>query len=253
MPGEFNPEARIKPMKPQMLWSALALVAASALAAESSPKETVKSAAKKLAEQASYSWRTTVESPGGGRFRLGPTEGKTEQGGFTCLTMTRGENTFEAVLKGDKVAVKTDEGWQGSADLIGGGGGGQPNPARFMARMLQNYKTPAAELEDLLGKVAELKLSGDTYTGELTAEGAQSLLTFGRRPGGGAGPAVSGAKGSVQIWLKNGLPVKYAVHVLGTVSFNSNEMSVDRTTTTEIKDVGQTKVEVPAEAKQKLS
>lgn len=252
MPGEFNPEARINSMKPKLLWSALALVAASALAAESSPKETVKSAAKKLAEQASYSWRTTVESPGGGRFRLGPTEGKTEKGGFTCLAMTRGDNTIEAVLKGDKVAVKTDEGWQGMDELTGGGGG-QPNPARFVARMLQNYKTPAAELEDLLGKVGELKLSGDTYTGELTEDGAQSLLTFSRRPGGGAGPAVSGAKGSVQIWLKNGLPVKYAVHVLGTVRFNNNEMSVDRTTTTEIKDVGQTQVEVPAGAKQKLS
>jgi len=252
MPGKFNPEARIKPMKPKLLWSALALVAASALAADGSPKVTVKSAAKKLAEQANYSWRTTVESAGGGRFRMGPTEGKTEKGGFTCLAMNRGENTIEAVLKGDKVAVKTDEGWQSAADLTGGGGG-PGNPARFVARMLQNYKTPAAELEDLLGKVGELKLSGDAYTGELTEDGAKSLLTFGRRPGGGEGPAVSGAKGSVQIWLKDGLPVKYAVHVLGTVSFNNNDMSVDRTTTTEIKDVGQTKVEVPAEAKQKLS
>lgn len=243
-------KTRIKPMKSQVLWSALALVAASALAAESSPQETVKNAAKKLADQSGYSWRTTVESAGGGRFRMGPTEGKTEKGGFTYLSMSRGENTFDAVLKGEKVAVKTDEGWQSAEEMTGGGGPG--NPARFVARMLQNYKPPAAELEELLGKVSDLKLSGDAYTGDLTEEGAKSLLTFGRRAGA-EGPAVSNAKGSVRIWLKDGLPAKYAVHVQGTVTFNNNDMNVDRTTTTEIKDVGKTRVEVPAEARQKVS
>lgn len=239
-------------MKHPALWSALTLLTVSALAAESGPKAAVLAAAKKLADQPNYSWRTTRESPdGGGRFRLGPTEGKAEKGGYICVAMTRGDNTIEAVIKGEKAALKTDEGWQSLEEL--GGGGGQPNPARFMARTLRNYRAPAAELEDLLGKVADLKLAEGAYTGDLTEEGVKSLMTFGRRPGGGEGPAISNAKGSVKIWLQDGLPTKYQVHVQGTVSFNNNEMNVDRTTTTEIKDVGKTQVEVPAEAKQKLS
>ncbi len=241
-------------MKHAVLWSALALVTASALAAESGPKATVLAAAKKLADQPNYSWRTTVESPGGGgRFRIGPTEGKAEKGGYICLAMTRGDNTFEAVLKGEKAALKTDEGWQSLDELgAGGGGGGQPNPARFMSRTLRNYRAPAAELEDLLGKVTDLKLVDGAYTGELTEEGVRSQMIFGRRPGG-EGPAVSNPKGSVKVWLQDGLPINYQVHVQGTVSFNNNEMAVDRTTTTEVKEVGKTKVEVPAEAKQKVS
>ncbi len=238
-------------MKQTALWSALALLTTSALAAEAGPKDTIKAAARKLADQPNYAWKTTVESAGGGRFRPGPTEGKTEKGGFTCLSMTRGENTFEAFLKGDKAVVKTDEGWQ-TADEPGGGGGPGGNPARFVARMVQNYKVPAAEIEDLLDKVSDLKLVDGAYTGDLTEEGVKSLMTFGRRPGG-EGPAISNAKGSVKIWLKDGLPAKYEVHVQGTVTFNNNDMNVDRTTTTEIKAVGQTRVEVPAEARQKLS
>ncbi len=39
----------------------------------------------------------------------------------------------------------------------------------------------------------------------------------------------------------------------GTVSFNGNEMESDRTTTTEINEVGTTKVAVPEEAKKKLT
>lgn len=239
-------------MKHSVLWSALTLLTASALAAEAGPKEAVKAAAKKLADQPNYSWRTTVESAGGGRFRMGPTEGKAEKGGFVCLSMTRGENTFEAFLKGDKAVVKTDEGWQTADEMGAGGGGPGGNPARFVARMVQNYKTPAAEIEDLLGKVTDLRLVDSAYVGDLTEEGVKSLMTFGRRPGG-EGPAVSNPKGSVKIWLKDGLPAKYEVHVQGTITFNNNDMNVDRSTTTEIKEVGKTKIEVPAEAKQKLS
>lgn len=238
-------------MKPNLLWSAVALLTVSALAAESSSKDTVKNAAKKLAEQASYSWRTTVETASDSRFRPGPTEGKTEKDGYTCLAMSRGENTLEAVMKGEKVVIKTDEGWQTMEDLTAGGGG-QGNPARFMARTLRNYRLPATHLEDLVAQVKDLALADGAYAGELTEEGVRQLLTFGRRAGAEP-PPISNAKGSVKIWLKDGLPAKYEVRVQGTITFNNNEMNVDRTTTTEIKEVGKTKVDVPAEAKAKLS
>ncbi len=59
--------------------------------------------------------------------------------------MSFNDNTTEAVIKGTNVAIKTaDDGWQSAAEALQDNGGGF-NPARFIARMAQNYKTPAAE------------------------------------------------------------------------------------------------------------
>ena len=239
-------------MKTKVLFGTLALLAGTLIAADSSPKDDIKGAAKKLAEKSNYSWKTTVESSGGGRGRRGPTEGKTAKDAFTSLSITAGDNTIEAVLKGGKGAIKTPDGWKSFAEASEGGGG-QQNPGAFLARMLQNYKVPAAQAEDLASKAKELKKSDDAYTGELTEEGVKELLTFGARPGGGDAPAVSGAKGSVKFWIKDGVLSKYEFKVQGKVTFNGNDRDVDRTSTVEIKDVGSTKVEVPEEAKKKLS
>jgi hypothetical protein len=74
---------------------------------------------------------------------------------------------------------------------------------------------------------------------------------FGGR-GGGNGPEISGASGSLKVWVKDGLVSKYELKIKGTVSFNGNDRDVDRTTAVEIKDIGSTKVEVPEEARKKL-
>ncbi len=234
-------------MKTNILFGTVALVAGSLIAADS--KDDVKSAAKQLADKSNYSWKTTVESTGGGggRGRPGPTEGKTEKDGFTVLAITRGDNTIEAVLKGGKGAVKTQDGWKSLSEAADEG---QGNAGRFFARMLQNYKVPAAQAEDLASKAKELKKTDDAYAGELTEEGAKELFTFGR-PGGNA-PAVSGAKGSVKFWLKDGVLSKYEFRLQGKVNRDGSETDVDRTSTVEIKDVGSTKVEVPEGAKNKL-
>jgi len=243
-------------MKKHALFGALALVAGSLIAADSSPKDDVKAAAGKLAAKSNYSWKTTVEAAGGGgaggRFRPGPTEGKTEKDGFTFLSMTRGDNTMDAVLKGGKGAIKTADGWKSLAEATEAGDG-QPSPARFIARMLQNYKIPAAQAEDLAAKTKELKKSDDAYSGELTEEGAKELLSFGPRPGGGNAPTPTNTKGSVKFWVKDGVLAKYSFQVQGNISFNGNDVDIDRTTTVEIKDVDSTKVEVPEEAKKKAS
>ena len=237
-------------MKKNILFGTMALLAGSLLAADSSPKDDIKSAAKKLADKSNYSWKTTVESAGGGGGgRPGPTEGKTEKDGATCLSITRGGNTIEVVLKGGKGAVKSPEGWQSLAEAAEGD---QGNAGRFFARMLQNFKAPAAQAEDLASKAKELKKADDAYSGDLTEEGAKELLTFGGRPGGD-GPTVSGAKGSVKFWVKDGVLSKYEFKLQGKVTFNGNDRDVDRTSTVEIKDIGSTKVEVPEDAKKKLS
>ena len=236
-------------MKRIVLCSAMALVLGSLLAADSSPKDDVTTAAKKLADKANYSWTTTVVVPEGSRFRPGPTEGKTEKDGYTCLSLSFGDNKTQAVLKGDKAAYTGPEGeWQSAADQDNSQG-----PGRFLGRMVRNFKTPAAQAGDLVSSAKDLKQDGDVYAGDLTEDGAKALLTFRARGGGGDGPTVSNPKGSVKFWLKSGALSKYEVKVQGKVEFNGNEMDVDRTTTVEIKDVGTTKVDVPAEAKKKLS
>ena len=53
-------------MKKHLLFGAVALAAGSLVAADSSPKDEVKSAAGKLAAKSNYSWRTTVQAAGGG-------------------------------------------------------------------------------------------------------------------------------------------------------------------------------------------
>jgi len=122
-----------------------------------------------------------------------------------------------------------------------------------MAMRLRNFRTPAIEAEDMAGKVKELKKDGDAFAGELTEEGAKDLLRFrGRRAGSDGPPPAKNAKGSVKFWLKDGQLAKYEYKVSGTVTFNGEDRDVERTTTVEIKDVGTTKIEVPAEAKKKL-
>lgn len=247
-------------MKRELAFGAALALATSLLAADA--KDDVKAAAKKLADASGYSWKATTEmggggGGGGGRFG-GPTEGKAVKDGTICLMMTRGDNTIEAFKKGEKGAVKTQDGWQSLADLApagggGGGGGGQGMQGRFMARTLQNYKAPADEAADMVAKLKDLKKEGDAWVGAMTEEGARSLMTFGGRGGGGNAPEISGAQGTAKFWIKDGVLAKYQYNVKGTVSFGGNDRDVDRTTVVEIKDVGTTKLEVPDEAKKKLS
>jgi hypothetical protein len=241
------------PMKRNVLFGTMILLAGSLFAADASPKDEVKAAAKALGNQTNYSWKATVESPnGGGRFN-GPTDGKTEQGGYTCLTMTRDDGTTEAVLKGDKGAVKTpDEGWQSLAELSKDNGDGGFNRSQFLARRLQAFKAPATEAVDLADKAKELKKDGDAWAGDLTVDGAKSLLTMGRPSTGDNAPTVTDPKGSVKFWVKDGQLAKYQYHVQGKVSFNGNDRDVDRTTTVQIKDVGTIKIQVSDAAKKKL-
>ena len=127
-------------MKRNMLFSAMTLVAGSLLAADSSPKDDVTNAAKKLGEKGNYSWRTTVVVPESSRFKPGPTEDKTQKDGFTYVTWKFNENTTQAIIKGEKAAVTNPEGeWQALSELDSEG------PGRFVGGMVRNLKTPPVQ------------------------------------------------------------------------------------------------------------
>jgi len=226
-------------MKKISLINATVLLAGSLLAADSSPKDDVLAAAKKLGDQANYSWKTTVAVPESAQFKPGPSEGQTEKDGVTHLTLNFGDNSTQVFMKGDKAAVSDpDGGWQALADLDSAEG-----PRRFLGRIIKNFKVPAAQAAELAAATKELKKDSDVYSGDMTEDGAKAQFRFG---------TVSNPKGSVKFWVKDGALTKFEFKVTGKVDFNGNEFDVDRTWTIEIKDAGSTKVTVPDEAKKKL-
>jgi hypothetical protein len=242
-------------MKKQFCIGSLMLVAASVFAADAGPKADVAAAAKKLAEAGDYSWTANIDLGPNARFTPGPTEGKTDKDGYTSLSVTFNDNTSEGAARAGKVVVKTDDGWKTAEEASADDGGGGFNPARFMARRMQNLKLSAAEVQELLTQCAELQKVGDVYSADLTEAGAKALATmgFGGRRGGQA-PPPSNVKGSVKFWVQDGVLSKYQLKVSGRrQNRDGDEMDFERTTTVEIKDVGKTKLDLPEEAKKKLS
>jgi hypothetical protein len=227
-------------MKKNILFGALTLLAGSLLAADTSPRDDVISAAQKLAASASYSWKQTVVVPESAPFKPGPTEGKTEKGGATYVKLSFGDNSTEVVMQGDKAAITDPDGkWQSITNLENDTEGS----GRFLVGMVRNFQPPAAQATNLLSSVKELKKDGDIYSGDLTEAGARAQFRFG---------TVTNPKGFAKFWLKDGLLLKYEYAVQGKMNFNGNDVDADRDTTVEIKDIGATKVNVPANAKKVL-
>jgi len=224
------------------------MLASSVFAADTNTTDKVKAALAKLKAAANYSWTTTLkiaDMP----FTPGPVKGKAGKDGFALVSQEMNDNTLEAVIKGDKVALKNEGQWQ----LIDEADG-------FVAMMggwLTANGTAVEEAGKLLENVNELQAGeGDLFSGDFTSEGAKSLMTF-RPRGANAGPtppAPKNAKGSVKFWIKDGALTKFESHLRGTIAFgpDQEEREMDTTRTVEIQDVGTTKIEVPADAQKKL-
>ncbi|HEY3857218.1 MAG TPA: hypothetical protein VGO67_22765 [Verrucomicrobiae bacterium] len=235
----------------------IALMAMMAMPLLADPKDDVAAAATKLAGVGNYSWKATMDLGPNSQFTPGPTEGKVDKDGTTWLSVTFNDNTSIGVKMGDKVAIKGEDGWQSGSELTanaGGGGGGGRNPGRMMARRMENLKAPAAEVQDLLTKSKEISKDGEAFTASLTEEGAKALATMGRGRRGGNPPNVSDTKGSVKFWVKDGVLSKYETKVSGKRANRDGDMQeFERTTTVEISNVGSTKLNLPEDAKKKLS
>ncbi|MCI0540508.1 MAG: hypothetical protein L0Z50_35350 [Verrucomicrobiales bacterium] len=226
-------------MKPILQFTLLFLMSTRMLAADSKPNEDVAAAAKKLGEQTNYSWKTTVVVPESAPFKPGPTEGKTEKDGFTYVTMSFGDNLTEAVKKGEKAAITDMEGnWKLASELEN-----EEGPGRFLSMMVKNIKTPAVQVSELVGAAKDLKKEGDAYSAQMTEDGVKKQFRFGEP---------KNPKGSLKIWIKDGMVTKFETKVEARMEFNGNEFDASRTTTTEIHKIGDTKVNAPADAKKKL-
>jgi hypothetical protein len=234
-------------MKHKVLLAVLAMTAGQLVAADSGPKDDLVAAAKKLTQEG-YTWKQSLE----GNFNL-TIEGKAAKDGTIQFTANFNDNIVQAVLKGEKGAVKLpDDEWK-SLDEISSPSPDQRGPGRFAGRMLKNYKCPGAQLAHLIGKTQDITKDGDIYTAELTEAGAKSQLLMGGRRGG-TPPEVSGAKGSIRISMKDGAITKYELRLQGSVRTpNGDDRDLGRTVTTVIRDVGATTLDIPDDARKKMS
>jgi hypothetical protein len=133
----------------------------------------------------------------------------------------------------------------------GGGPGGPGGFAAMMARVMLQAKTPTAELADMVDKIKDLKSTKPgIFVGNLPEDVVKPMLSFG--PGPGGGPQIKDAKGSAKFWVKDGVLSKYEIEAGGTMNMFGEEREMTRVVTIEIKDAGQTKIEIPAEAEKKL-
>ncbi len=254
-----------------LLPSYLTLAFAAAIA-HAAPVDDVAAAAKKISAAPNYAWKVTTEFANS-QFPAMPSEGVTEKGGYTVITTSFGGTPRQTVRKGEQMVMQNRDGdWVtmeemrqqfagagggagGAGGAARGGGGGRGGFGMFGGGGPMDLGQDAA---NLAGKIKDVKLVDGAIVGTLSAEDAAGMLTFGRGGRGGAGggqtpPAPKNASGSVKFWLKDGALASYAVHVKGTVTTpNGDEREVDITTTTEIKAVGTTKIEVPEPAKKKL-
>jgi hypothetical protein len=231
----------------------LALVLTVGAVARAADKDDALAAVKKLADAPNYSWSTSQQ---GGRGGQEPVEFKTEKDGYTTFTVTGqdGANT-DIVMKGGKAVAKTD-GWKTTAELQkAADDAGGFSPELIVLIRVNNFAAPAAQAKEILEKAANVKKADDTYTADLTEAQAKDLLTF-KMPAGMANgfPAmtVKDAKGTIKVWVKDGMLSKTEVHLTGTRTFNDQDNPVDQTTTATIKDAGTTKVTVADDAKKKL-
>ena len=226
----------------------IGLLAQTLSAADSSPQDKISSATKQLGAKPNYSWTTITKEGDGSPGRVPPINGKADKGGLTYLSFELGGVAVEVYMNGQKGAAKALEGWQSFDEIA------KTNAfAAAVVRFLRSYKAPGVESAALSGKVKDVKEAEGVLSGELKEDATKEFLEFGaRRREGQEPPKIENPKGSVKFWIQSGALTKYEINVQGKVTAGDQENDVNRTTTIEIKDVGTTKLELSAEAKEKM-
>lgn len=240
--------------------------------AEADPTDTAIVAAMKLADQPNYSWTATIVRDA----RSYTIEGKTIVGGYTQVTVPanvampanpdlrgrvgRGSSDSEvaAIFKGDeKHVVETAEGWMTPEELSSLPPA--PRTGSGRRRGLVNelplsfaISQPHEDIGIIIGSSTGIKVDGAIVSGRLSDTGAKLLLI----PPGQDNVTPEQAIGSFKLWINDGMLTRYEVQLAGTVVVtagkNRREVKTTQTIAIELKDIGSTKLTVPAEAKIKL-
>src|SRR5258706_14477361 len=115
----------------------LAALTLTAFAAD--PKDELKAAAKKLAQQPNYSWSLRSKSQNGAGGPGADSDGKTEKDGYTLLSLSFGNTDIDVAMKGEKTVIKREDEWKNTDELEGN--------SAATARRLKALKLPAQEVE----------------------------------------------------------------------------------------------------------
>jgi len=114
-------------------------------AADADLKTTVSAAAKKLAGQSSFSWRTRVQTQGGGPFAGGGgnTAGRLEKDGYIWVSLPSADESLEFAQKGTIATVLFEGNWmtlRQAASRPAGDGGGPFGPGTFDPGSVAGFK-----------------------------------------------------------------------------------------------------------------
>ncbi|HVR74097.1 MAG TPA: family 16 glycoside hydrolase, partial [Planctomycetota bacterium] len=228
-------------------------------------KAAVSAAARTLASQSSYGWRTTVEDGGSGGSSGGAgggTSGQMARDSYIWVRSSSGRGGFEFVLKGAHAAVLLDGNWMPLDDAArrpAGEGAGPSGPWRFLRSRIAGFNLPAAEAEGLAAGAVSFQELSDGVSAELGAEVVKALLSAtgpaGRRGGGGGrggprGSEVKDPRGTVLFTIQDGVLTGITITVSGTREARGSEIKLSRKMTTLITEIGSTQVAIPPDAKE---
>ncbi len=229
-------------------------------------------AAMKLADQPNYSWTANVVRDA----RSYTVEGKTIVGGFTQVIVPasvampanpemrgrvgRGssDSNVAAIFKGSEThVVETAEGWMTPLELASlppapRSGSGRRRGLVNDLPLSFAISLPHEDIGIIIGGGTDLKVEGGIVSGRLSDTGAKLLLL----PPGQENVAPVAASGTFKLWINEGMLARYEVQLTGIVAVtagqNRRAVKTTQTITTELKDIGSTKLAVPPEAKAKL-
>jgi hypothetical protein len=208
----------------------------------------VKAAFVRLSEAPNHTfeWRTETVPPT--PQGIGIIAGKAERDGWTQVTQTSPNGTYDIVFKRRKGLIKMPEGWKSVADLIHPRReeetrGQSPRPMRRELMLLTSGKLPVNTTAEMVGRMATFKKDGDVYSCELTPEDAARVL------------GVEGKKGTVipatifvRIRIEQGFPALMEMQQ----RFDEGGKMQGFNLTMRFSDIGKTKVEVPAEVMKRM-
>lgn len=208
-------------------------------------------AVTRTVEAESYAWTSTMTW---GNRDPRVSTGKKGAGGFYLLTMPGRDGAMDILLRDGKGVAKRDGEWE----LIESGENAEgqgPRRGWFLARMVESFTGPAADLAELAKQVTGVQSSeGGTIVAELGEEAAKEHLSFrgrrGRRGGdeGFQAPPITGAGGKVSFTIVDGAVTKYELTLQGMMNFNGEDRDIGRTTVVEFSEVGATSFDIPEAA-----
>lgn len=232
----------------RLLFAALPPLFSPSLSAATLPAP-LDEAMAKIHAASNYAWSVTINTPGA-PFKISPYHARIDATGWLILETKTGGPTLVVVGQGSRRVVKTPSGWTSPADLL------DPEGADLAAiNDLLADPSPVAELDALLTEPIDLAPQPDgSFVGVIKEDIALNYITsmVASRAPGGFKPELKLHTSLIQIWIKDGLPVRYTTVLIATASLPFGKKELNRTTIVEISGFGTSPVAVPPEARQKL-